>query len=401
MGAHRSRRGAVSASNAIRRSPGRGGVLATLAAACAVMLAAAPASARPSHRPATEANRGTLQMYYRSKILVRTGERIRIPVDVACATAEGRACGATVALGATGPSGKWGETAARARPDLQFALTGPASRAARAGGARVVAYSLRAEGGGRTISYPPAGRGSLRLYVAATMRRIRFHATRFGSTRPGKVVLSLRWGTGPRRAGLSPGNQSATIGPSSFDVDRRGRIHLLDPLQGRIAVFDGPRLVRQVRTPLTPASDLAVAGDGTTFVATQRAGIVTAEALTPSGRIRDRWRLGRGILAEVRAAGHRGFVHLLPLDAWIRLGPGPGGSASGAPQRSGSLLLSSVVGRNIRLGLARTDRVTRAIELHPSHEIGELALAARDGDGYLTVFRVVRKGPTPAEQFQG
>ena len=58
------------------------------------------------------------------------------------------------------------------------------------------------------------------------------------------------------------------------------------------------------------------------------------------------------------------------------------------------------MGRNIRLGLARTDRVTRAIELHPSQEIGELALAARDGDGYLTVFRVVRKGPTPAEQFQ-
>jgi hypothetical protein len=274
------------------------------------------------------------------------------------------------------------------------------ARAARAGMGGVVAYSLHARGGGRTISYPRARQGSLRLYVAADMPRVSLPATTFGRTRRGIVALFLPWGTGPRRAGLSPGNQSATIGPSSFDVDRRGRIDLLDPLQGRIAVFDGPRLVRQVRAPVTPASDLAMAGDGTALLATQRAGKVTAETITPSGRIRSQRHLGRGLLAEVRAAGDRGFVHLLPLDAWIPLGPGRRQIASGAPLGSGSQLLSAVVGRNVRLGLSRADRVTRAIELHSSEDVGELALAARDGDGYLAVFRVLRQGRAPAEQFQ-
>jgi hypothetical protein len=212
------------------------------------------------------------------------------------------------------------------------------------------------------------------------------------------VALYLPWGTGPRRAGLSPANQSATVGPPSFDVDRRGRIHLLDPLQRRIAVFDGARLVRQAR--VTPASDLTVAADGTTFLATQRAGRVSAVSLTPSGRVLHRWRLGRGILAEIRGAGNRGLVHLLPLDAWLRLGAGRDEAASGLPQPSGSILLSSVVGRNVRLGLVRAGRVSEALELHSRRDVGELALAARDGGGYLAVFRVLRHGPAPAEQFQ-
>jgi hypothetical protein len=48
----------------------------------------------------------------------------------------------------------------------------------------------------------------------------------------GRTVLALPWGSGPMRAGLAPGNESATLGPSSFDVDAAGRIFLLDGLQG-------------------------------------------------------------------------------------------------------------------------------------------------------------------------
>ena len=52
------------------------------------------------------------------------------------------------------------------------------------------------------------------------------------------------------RAGIALGNEAAVVGPSSFDVDRRGRVFLLDTEQRRLAVFDRGRLVRLERLQL-------------------------------------------------------------------------------------------------------------------------------------------------------
>jgi hypothetical protein len=200
---------------------------------------------------------------------------------------------------------------------------------------------------------------------------------------------------------LSPGGESVTVGPPAFDVDRRGRIYVLDALQRRLALFRGGRFLRQFRLSLTSQADLSVAPDGTTYVAAQGSGRIRAESLARDGHVSHIWDLGRGILAEVRAEGGAGFVHVLPLDAWIRLGSKRSPVQAGPRQPSGTLLLSSVVGNTIRLGLARGSRVQGAVELRPRAWLGELALATSYGvGGYLAVFRVVRDGPRSAEQFQ-
>jgi hypothetical protein len=238
----------------------------------------------------------------------------------------------------------------------------------------------------------------LRLYVSNAMQGIELPAVRPDRARAGTVALDMPWGTGPRRAGLSPGNESATIGPSSFDVDRRGRIHVLDSLQNRIAVFARGRLIGQLPISVTPQSDLAVARDGTTYVAEQRSGRVRVVAIAPSGRTRSARDLGPGILAELRTGPDSAFARLLPLDAWVPVGPRSGRVRTGLPQPSGALFVSSVVRHSIRLGLARRGGVDRAVELHPRMHLGELALAAPDRDAFVTVFRVLRGGSSAGFQ---
>src|SRR5204862_6736837 len=130
-----------------------------------------------------------------------------------------------------------------------------AGRPGRRLGPGALSFALSARGGGRTVSLPRSGRGTLRLHIARAMRRVVVPAFRSGKIRPGTVSLFMPWGTGPFSAGLSPGIESATLGPSSFDVDRRGRIHVLDPLQHRIAVFGHGRLLRTLSTAATPQSD--------------------------------------------------------------------------------------------------------------------------------------------------
>jgi hypothetical protein len=230
------------------------------------------------------------------------------------------------------------------------------------------------------------------------MRRIELPAIKPDSARAGSVALYLPWGTGPRRAGLSPGNESATIGPSSFDVDRRGRVHLLDALQKRIAVFARGRLIGQRTSSVTPQSDLAVARDGTTYVAEQRSGRVRVLEIAPSGRTRSVRDLGPAILAQIRPGTDSAFARLLPLDAWVPVGPRSGRVRTGLPQPSGAVFLSSVVRHSIRLGLARGGRVDRAVELHPRTDLGELSLADSDKDGFVTVFRVLRGGSSAGFQ---
>jgi hypothetical protein len=362
--------------------------------ACAVALTAgvyaAPADAAGAGSRPGEV--GELRIYYRSPVLVRANERVRIPVDVACTTSRAQPCDGQLALRTATWPGRWRRTLTRARPDLRFDLTAPAARAAGPQGAGALSFSITARGAGRTVSLPPAGDGSLRLYVARAMRRVRVQPPPSNAAR-GSVALFMPWGSGPSRAGLSPGTESAIIGPSSFDVDRSGRIHVLDSLHHRIAVFHDGRLLRQLSISATPQSDVAVAGDGSTLVATQRSRVVRVRSIDRSGRVLDAWNLGKGILERVRSVGDTAFIRVLPLDAWVRLGSGPERVETGLPLPSGASLVSSVVRNTVRLGMARGNAVTRAIELHPRLGLGELDLAASDGSGgYIAVFRVLRDG---------
>jgi hypothetical protein len=335
---------------------------------------------------------GTFRIYYRSPVLVRTGERVLIPVDVSCATASGRACPATATIRMDASTPAWTTLGARARPGLRFDLTRPAARASGAGS---VAFALGArDAAGRSTSLPAAG--ALRLYVTGQMRSVSI-ASAAAPPPLGQEVLYLPWGSGAHRAGLAPGNESATMGPSAFDVDERGRIYLMDSLQKRVAIFGGGRLLREIRADVMPRADVAVAGDGTVYIATASPsdeGEVTVQAFSRTGGSSGPSSIGEGILSELRAAGNAASAHLLPLDAWVPASPAAGAAGSpgarvDAGQRlaSGDMLLASVVGGNVRLGTVRGGRVIRAVELRSDGSgLGEIALAAPDGHGgYWTV----------------
>ena len=243
---------------------------------------------------------------------------------------------------------------------------------------------------GRSISLPAAG--ALHLYVARQMRAVAI-ASAAEAPPEGQEVLFLPWGSGAYRAGLAPGNESATMGPSAFDVDERGRIYLMDALQKRVAIFGGTRLVREIRADVMPRADVAVAGDGTVYIGTASpsgGGEVTVQAFSRTGGSSGPFPIGNGILSELRAPGDAASAHLLPLDAWVPASPGaraPAGSPgsgidAGQPLASGDLLLASVVGRRVRLGMVRGGRVIRAVELRSDGSgLGEIALAAPDGHG--------------------
>jgi hypothetical protein len=244
------------------------------------------------------------------------------------------------------------------------------------------------------------------FFVAPRMRTVELPAPSFADPAAGQTVLFLPWGSGPMRAGLAPGNESATLGPSSFDVDAEGRIFLLDGTQGRLAVFSGGRLVRESTLAVSAKADLAVTADGSAYVMSRTTdGAATARRIGPEGDVGEPTVIGAGIPAEIRASGDAAYAHLLPVDAWLPVRP-PGGTSRdaptvGRPVPGGSQLLSVVHGDAVRLGLVRGGVVRDAVELRSSAPLGELALADRDGHGgYWVVVRVWRDGPSPADQYQ-
>jgi hypothetical protein len=208
------------------------------------------------------------------------------------------------------------------------------------------------------------------------------------------------------RAGLAPGNESATLGPSSFDVDVAGRIFLLDGAQGRLAVFSDGRLLRESMLSVSAKADLAVTADGSAYVLARTTdGVVTSQRVDPGGDVGEPTVVGTGIPAEIRASGGAPYAHLVPLDAWLPV-PVPGDPSQdtltvGRPVPGGSQLLSVVHGNTVRLGVVHGGAVRDAVELRSAAPLGELALADRDGHGgYWVVVRVWRDGAAPADQYE-
>jgi hypothetical protein len=365
------------------------GIVAAVMAVLAMAMAG-PGSTAASARTGggTGGARPALQIFYRSPVLVRPGDRVRIPVDVVC-TRGGRPCASHVRLTVLGPLGQ--AASAAADPALQFDLTGPAGRA-RTGGRLDFVLSATADAGGRA-SLPVAGAGALHVYVAPDMARAALPIRSFGSFQRGRPVVFLPWGSGGSDAGLSAGEEALTLGPSSFAVGPHATIEVADVFHQRILEFRGGRRVRTVRLAMTPETDIAIGRDGRTFVASDIAGAVRRTRFTTiasDGSVSSVRTVPGGILAQVGTDGASGFAHVLPLDAWI---PFPGGGAaveSGLPLGAGHVFLRSMVGRTVRLGVADGDRVLNAVELRSGATLGDLAFAAPDGSGgYVAVVRVV------------
>jgi hypothetical protein len=352
-----------------------------------------------------------LQAYYTAPVLVRSGERVVIPVDVVCSTAGGRACPARVTFGAADGDASFVTVAAKASPVARFDVSAPAGRAASApGSSGVVRWYLRASSSdGRSTSVPAgAPRRALRFFVTGDMPAVRLPEIPFGDVREGTPVLTLPWGSGSMRAGIALGSEAAVLGPSSFDVDRRGRVTLLDSEQRRLAVFDHGRLVRSTSVSAAARSDVAVASNGAAYVVSREPASdrLLVTAIPPDGPAEPPIEVGSGIPAAVRTVGTAAYVSVLPLDAWLPV-PGSGaeaedpGPAVGQPIGGGRELLRVAREHSLRLGVATGSVVTDAVEVISRQLLGAVPLAAVDGaGGYWAVVHVWRQGPRPADQYQ-
>jgi hypothetical protein len=387
----------------------RGGVAVVLATA--IGIGGATAGAWAGERSTSPVAAARLQAYYTAPVLVRSGEPVTIPVDVVCSTADGRACATRVTLAAAGGDEGFRTAAGKATPAVRFDLSAPAARAVSAAGASgVVRYYVRASApDGRSTTLPAgAPAQALRFYVAGSMPTAHLPDVPFGEFREGKPVLTLPWGSGSMRAGIALGNEAAVLGPSSFDVDAKGRVFLLDSEQHRLAVFDRGRLLRSSPVHVGPRSDVAVASDGDAYVLSRGSAgdrlVVTA--VTGSGDVGSAVVVGSGIPGAVRTLGNAAYVYALPLDAWLPV-PGTGattdrpGPAVGQPIGDGRELLRVVRERSLRLGTALDGGVADAVEVVSRRLLGAVPLAAPDGSGgYWAVVHVWRQRPRPADQYQ-
>lgn len=377
----------------------------------ALMVGSPPGPARAGGQAGPGAREDPIRMlriYYQAPILVKAGESVTMPVQVACVTAAGQPCEARVSLGVrTGIGDAWRTRSAEAGPGLVFDLSGPTARAAASPGDQSVAFFLKARSGSVTTSLPSSDAGPpLRFYVVRRIRLVKVPTLAFGRSRKGRTVLSVPWGSGPGRAGLALGRESPTIGPPAFDVDRAGHIHVLDTLQGRVAEFGQNRLLRQRALPTQAAAELAIATDGVAYIGSVHKGTVSVTRLSRSGRDLGSVSLGSSVLSQVRTAGSSAYAELLPLDAWVRVPASPRRASNlapivGRPSASGERLLRVGTERSVRLATVRNGRVQRAVELRVGYRFGEVALAEPDSSGgYVVVVRVWRWKPKPADQFQ-
>jgi hypothetical protein len=339
-----------------------------------------------------------LQIFYTPPVLARAGERVTIPVDVICATEGGEPCAASATL-TVSAAGRVQSLTAEAVKGLEFDVTAPARRALGSNASGRVDFALTAKAAGRTVRLPAIRGQMLSFYVTRSMPIVQVPVVPFGKVRKGKTVLSLPWGSGPRRVGLAPGMESQTLGPSSFDVDRSGRIHLLDALQGRVAVFDGDRLVREAPLQAGPRAVISVADQGSSFVLDSSRGSLRVQELDSRGRLARRADIGPGIVSTIRVVGTETFANVLPLDAWVD--PASGSVSPGLPVGHGRQLVR--VGREdaIRLAFVRGDHVLDAVELRSEVNLGAVTLTeARPDGGYLVVLHTWRDAPSPSDQYQ-
>ncbi|HEX9410241.1 MAG TPA: hypothetical protein VF986_00885 [Actinomycetota bacterium] len=384
------------------------GVLAAVALGVVPGLGLAARSSELSgSRPEDSAR--VLEIYVRSPVLVRAGERVRLPVQVVCATAHGDPCASRITLASrSGDTGAWQRTGASGVPSLQFDLSAPAARALGSKKNGTVSFFVRASGpGGRNESLPSGGESSpLQFFVARELPVVRAPSIPFGRTRAGRTALFLPWGSGTGRAGLELGRESATLGPSSFDVDRAGRIYLADPLQDRVAEFSHARLVRQTAVSIGARADIALTDKGAVFVLDQDRTGVTIRRIDARGRLGRAASAGVGIIGQVRTVGEQGLADLLPQDSWTSVSADRSGATAatgftaGRPITGGRQLLRVISEDFLRLGVVADGRVVDPIEVRFGHSLGELALAEPDGsNGYWAVVHVRRDKPA-ADQYQ-
>lgn len=219
---------------------------------------------------------------------------------------------------------------------------------------------------------------------------------------PGEVFVTAAWGGGEGNLGRERPSEASPSGPMSFTVDGRGRVWVLDQVNGRVVRFDERGQVDGTIPVERPnAQDIALADDGTMAVL-DRHGEKDVAIYGPDGALAGTLPLeGEG----VESAGHVTGVFVDGGDVYVEHEHGPLvriGSTSGAvaepreevpgrPSRDGRSWLKAGVtdaaaGRAYVVSNERPSgehRFTRELVLHAPIAMLVLLDSDRQGTIYL------------------
>jgi hypothetical protein len=394
------------------RRPVRACLLALMTVAVAAVAVVAQAGGRGALTlPVGPVPARVLEVFHGSPLLVRAGEDVRVPVDVVCATVEGDACPAVASLRVGEAGAPMRRAAGEATPNVEFDVSAAAGRSVRgpvvSGSVRFQVSAHDATGRTTFLTQTDSPPPPLRLYVTRHMPTVQLPRVRFGRTVRGERVLFLPWGTGPLRAGLRPGNESPTLGPSSFDVAPGGSVVLVDAMQGRVAEFRQGALVRSVPLRGNPWADVAVGHTGSLVLANsvgESGWVGQVRTIDPDGLTRIVSSSVPGKPSEIRRSGDHLFVRLLPEDGWVPAATVDDGRLAlrtGRPLGNGRELVVAGTADRVRVGFVSGGRVHRAIELTSATRLGSVQLAEPDGSGGIwIVVHAARDGANPADRYQ-
>ena len=350
----------------------------------------------------------SLHIFYTPPGIVRAGSPVRVPADAVCSTTEGNRCGAAVTFATQVGNGPWQTSTRTARSGLEFDAT-PAAADAVQQHTGSVRFFLRAQTETGIVASAGSAQSPLRFWILPHIPKVAMPRIPFGRVRKPATALFLPWGSGPNKAGLSPGRESSTLGPSSFDVDEDGRIHLLDTEQDRLAVFADARLIREVRMALGAEADVAVAADGTAYVLDATKGVAEVRRISPSGAIASSVRVGEALSAHITASDTTAYANLLPADMWVAVPREPGALPAalqpeefmGRPFSDRAQLVRFGTETGIRLAEVSAEGISNPVEVTSELKLGEVALAEPDGaGGYWCVVRVWRDDSSPGDHYQ-
>jgi hypothetical protein len=382
------------------------GLLVGATAGVALVLLSAAAGA---HSGADEA-RALLDATHLPPLLTSRGEPVELRYDIYCVSAgddqNDRTCetGGKVFVrpGDRGPFRQLPLHIDESAVEGRFVAVVPNTIAHAAEGFTYYAV-LESKAAGMTVTLPAGGASapqrSLPLddAVEVSIGTHTFGAARKADTR----VLEASWGDGFAQVGLESGRNLPPIGGSSFDVDERRTVHVLDQVHRRVlrwrAGGSGP-----VSVPLVidgTLADLAVASDGTAYVLeSAREGIgPVLRTFGPAGERRGTVDVGERTASQVRV-GHRGPIVLQhPSGQWMPMTM-DGGALSASSQTTGGRPGRSLPRGGEVVVLRRSDEVRvlasnandvrRSWRVTSATPVGEVQLAEPVGNRLLLVLRL-------------
>ncbi len=226
----------------------------------------------------------------------------------------------------------------------------------------------------------------------------------FGVARPPDATLTTAgWGSGDGDLGLESGPEQSRIGPSAFDVGPDGSIVVLDQVNSRLAVYrpDSPTASKKLPIDFVGAEgDLAVAGDGTTYVLDDGGAaspMPIVRALDAAGGPVASTPLAEPVADMVRIGPEGPIVHAYPSEQWLPTGPGRppldpaeqvARARTGRAVSGGVEVVVRASPTEAQFALVGGDRVIRSWRVTSSTSLGEVQLAEPYRDGLVAVVRL-------------